>query len=237
MGFFDWLRGKRRPAAQAPPADPVLPDDVAAAAKPGQGALVFSDLESLMRLAESMEAAERQGPKRPLLYMFQHVALREAAFENHPELIRELAGEPSPLPLLHSRSRARLRCLQAGFLDVDHMDDDAEMEAEEELFSAVKVHPHRRGGHTAYVVTMPVPEASPEAHFVAIVHRDAEPHDYMQESPSTRYFTLEKTDGSDRPLLCEWRRDGSHMNYGEGPAPELGAFLDAVFDRVSAGVR
>jgi hypothetical protein len=83
-------------------------------------------------------------------------------------------------------------------------------------------------------VSMPIPESSPEAHFVAIVHKDDEPHDYMRESPSTRYFTLERTDVSDRPLLCEWRRDGSHGNYGDGPAPDLEAFADAVFERVLA---
>src|SRR5262249_43381014 len=42
---------------------------------------------------EEVEQQERSGdgPDRPLLYVFQHSALRDAAFENHPELIRELS--------------------------------------------------------------------------------------------------------------------------------------------------
>lgn len=65
-------------------------------------------------------------PKRPLLYLFQHVALREAAFENHPELIRELAEPPSRLPLLHFWSRASLQCERVGpFADDPSGENDA----------------------------------------------------------------------------------------------------------------
>ncbi|CAN5145128.1 hypothetical protein BH11PLA2_BH11PLA2_45250 [soil metagenome] len=154
--------------------------------------------------------------------MFQHVALWEAAFENNPELIRELASEGSPLTLLHFRSKAEIQCIDAGLLDIDYMDDDEAMDAEYELFRAVAIHHRKRAGYTAHVVAMPPPEFSPEAHFVAIVHKDDEPHEYMQESHSTRYFTLEKTDISDQPLLCEWLRDGTRENYGERTCPRVG---------------
>jgi hypothetical protein len=168
-------------------------------------------------------------PKRPLLYMFQHVALREAAFENHPELIRELAGSPSRLPLLHFQSKARLLCRQFELNDSLLEDDDAAMT----LFSAVKIHPHTQDGYTAYIVSMPEPESSLEAYFVAILHKDDEPHEYMARSLSTRYFTLEKADPpSDRPLFCEWFENDSRNNYGDGPVPTLAAFTTAVFERV-----
>ena len=78
MSFFDWLRGNGKPKpdqGSSVPGAP-LPDDVA---------------ESFDQMDDAMEAAE-EGPKRPLLYMFQYVALPEAAFENHPELKRELEG-------------------------------------------------------------------------------------------------------------------------------------------------
>jgi hypothetical protein len=164
-------------------------------------------------------------PGRPVLYAFQHVTLPEAAFQNHPELIRELAGgRPLGGPLVRFQGKAHIRCAAAGL--IDGTDDEAD------LFEPVAIHPRKRSGFTAYVVTMPVPESSPEAHFVAIVHKDDEAHEYMRESPSTRYFTLEKSDISDRPMLCEWRRDGSHANHGEGPAPNLEAFAHAVFERV-----
>jgi len=182
-------------------------------------------------------AAAAGGPTRPLLYAFQHVALREAAFENHPELIRELAEGPSTLPLLHFRSKALIRCMEAGLIDADPGEDDAAaLEAENELFSPVAVHPRRQAGYTAHIVAMPAPETCPEAYFVAIVHKDDEAHEYMRDSPATRYFTLEKADGPGRPLVCEWRRDGSRGNYGEGPAANIDAFVQAVFDRVAADV-
>ena len=95
------------------------------------------------------------------------------------------------------------------------------------------VHPHKRNGYTALVVTMPVPESPPEAHFVAIVRKDDESKEHRRESPSTRYFTLEKSH-TPLPVLCECRRDGSRRNYGEGPAPDIGAFVEAVFERVAA---
>ncbi|MFO0806919.1 MAG: hypothetical protein U0791_27770 [Gemmataceae bacterium] len=176
-------------------------------------------------------------PKRPLVHVFQHVELRNAAFENHPELIRDLGGARSSWPLLHMWSKARVRCEDLGLLPEGSDDIEGALEEDGKLFDAVSIRVLKRGGYTAYVVTMPPPEHCPESHLVAIVHKDDEPHEYMEESPSTRYFTLEKADISDRPLLCEWRRDGSRENYGEGPAPDSDDFANAVFDRVSAETR
>jgi hypothetical protein len=192
------------------------------------------EFEKVVAAADA--ATDRKGPRRPVLYAFQHRALRDAAFENHPELIRELA-EPSRYCLLsHSRTRARIWCEDAGLVSDDELDDDAALEAEEKLFESVAIHPRKRDGFTAYVVTMPPPEFCPEAHLVAIVHKDAEPHVYPKPSPSTRYFTLEKADGSVRPLLCEWGRDGSRKNYGPGPVPEVDAFAAEVLNRAVDGV-
>lgn len=168
---------------------------------------------------------------RPLVYMFQHVALREAAFENHPELMRDLA-DGSADRLGHFWSRARVRCIQAGMLDPA---DDAADQAEVELRDAVAVHTRRRDGHTVHVVRMPPPRVSPEAYLVAIVFRDGEPHEYGQPSPGTRYLTLELTVGLDRPMLCEWTRDGTHANYGLGPLPDVESFVGEVFARLRGG--
>lgn len=220
--------------ALRPPGLLVL-DDATIDGKPGQKAIVFNSLEDLLRLAEAVEQAER-GPKRPLLYMFQHVTLREAAFENHPELMRDLAGDGrSSWPLLHMWSKARIRCEEADLLPEGSGDTEGAFEEDSKLFDAVAIRPVKRGGYTAHVVTMPVPEGSPDAYLAAIVHKDDEAHEYMRGSPSTRYFTLERTDTPDRPLLCEWRRDGSRENYGEGPAPQVEPFADAVFERVGVG--
>ena len=100
------------------------------------------------------------------------------------------------------------------------------------MLEQITVHPHQRAGYTAYVLVMPEPKFAPEAHFVAIVHRDDEPHEYMTPSPSTRYLTLEKTREAPQPLLCEWNAVGSHINSGTTLAPDLASFLDGVFRRL-----
>lgn len=140
------------------------------------------------------------------------------------------------MPLMHFRSKARLICEYAGTLppelDLDDATADAAMDAEAELFAPVAIHPHHRNGYTAYLITMPTPQSATEAHLVAILHKDDEPHEYMQLSPSTRYFVLEKTFDAGRTVMCEWGRDETHANYGVGTAPDQEAFAVAVFERV-----
>lgn len=216
MDFPDWWLGQRKAEGEVRPLGAVPPND---------------DVEAFDRTDHALEATG--GRPRPLLYMFQYVVLREAAFQNHPELIRELEGKRSMLPLLHFQSKAHLRCIEAGLIDPYQQETDAGMEAESKLFEAVAVHPHKRNGYTAHVVSMPQPESPLEAHFVAIVHKDDEPKRYRQASPSTRYFTLEKSLTA-LPLLCEHRPDGSRTNYGERPSPDMGDFVGAVFERVHA---
>lgn len=219
MSLFDWLWGKKSPEQGHPDSDAGAP---------------FADVE--LQTDDETRDAE-QGPKRPVLYMFQYVALPEAAFENHPELIRAFEEEgSSPMPLLHFQSKAHLECVHAGWIDPDQWQTEAGIQRDLELFKTVSVHPHKRNGYTAYVVKMPVPESLPEAHFVAIVYKDDEPKVHGSESPSTRYFTLEKSH-TPLPVLCECMRDGSRRNYGEGPAPEISDFVEAVFARVFAGTR
>lgn len=86
---------------------------------------------------------------------------------------------------------------------------------------------HLPPGTLAVVLALPSPAAVTEAHFVAVV---------STQPKGARYFTLEL--GVDFPsedprtVFCEWA-GGSHVNFGTGPAPELGAFLDAVEAQVS----
>lgn len=188
-------------------------------------------------MADSFTQAARPaqaGLQRPLLYLFQFVTLPEEAFQNHPELIRELVNEPvEDMPLLHARSIARIRCEQMGLPQLTLENSSSDIVAEYKLFSTVTVQAHKSNGYTAHVVTMPEPQFPPEAYFAAIVFKDDEPKEYMQPSPSTRYFTLEKSKG-ELPVLGECLRDGKRRNYGAGPAPDKAAFLQAVLERVNA---
>lgn len=223
MGLFSWLRGKRKPSA-------MFVTDMTLDGVPGRNALVFSNLEEMMRMAEQMNKLEESGLDRPILYEFQHVVLRDAAFQNHPELLRELDGDPSPIPLLHFQSKARVHLVMSGQDDPNEDDFDADAE----LFSAVRVQTRKGKGHTILVVTMPEPAAAPEAHFAAIAFKDSEPRKPMVASASTRYFTLEKSMYPDVTMLCEWSREGSHLNHGEGPPPKEKQFFVAVLNKFTA---
>jgi hypothetical protein len=211
MGLFDFIFGKRKPATF------------------DRGAALNFEFESQMnRMEEETSELSHQ-----LMYMIQHVTLREAAFQNHPELVRELAGEKPTIPLLHFISKGLVRCQMAGLVD-----DDDEMEAlmdytvERFVQAETTVYPSKQHGFTAYLFNMPEPINCPECFFVEIVHRDDELHEFMHESPSTRYFTLEKPAFPTDPIFCEWDREGKHLNYGECTATTLGSFANYVLEKV-----
>ena len=86
---------------------------------------------------------------------------------------------------------------------------------------------HLGMGQLAVVLALPAPEAVTEAHLVAIV---------AARPKVTRYFTLEHgmeiPADSARTVCCEWT-EGKHVNFGTGPAPEVGAFLDWIEAHVS----
>ena len=78
----------------------------------------------------------------------------------------------------------------------------------------------------AALIELPPATEIAEAHLVAAVLADG-----------PRYFTLEKGVAlpamTPRTVLCEWRAEGQHVNYGDGPAAEAGAFLAAVEAKVN----
>jgi len=134
--------------------------------------------------------------------------------------------------LQYFQVRARALCNTPGSLGVDQSDDDSAIEAMIRLFEPVRIQPYERDGFTAHVVTMPKPEGDGECHFVAIVYRDSESRGHMEESPSTRYMTLEMSHVSERPFLCEWDRTSRHLNCGDGPEPDATLFAEAILSRI-----
>ena len=145
------------------------------------------------------------------------VTLREAAFGKHPELLNDLR-ELSPLriPLSHFWAQARVRCMSQGFLN-----DAVPSKDDFELFNAVKLHTFKRGGFTLYVVAMPPPHSRPEAYFAGMAFKDDEFEVGHVESPSTRYFTLEMTEVSQKPPGTEDRDRGYKLKmYARYGVPE-----------------
>jgi hypothetical protein len=83
----------------------------------------------------------------------------------------------------------------------------------------------------AACITLPQPTEMPEAYFAAFVHRPASEDPLDSKRSFTRYFTLEygqRIDGSPRTVLCEWTADGSHLNYGDGPPPQMDLFINSI---------
>jgi hypothetical protein len=86
-------------------------------------------------------------------------------------------------------------------------------------------------GSQVAVITLPPPEGVTEAHLTAACYRP--PEEEGGDDGLARYFTLEKGASFDEPrtALCEWTRDGVHMNYGTGPDPEVEALLTVLIER------
>lgn len=160
--------------------------------------------------------------QRQLLYTLQFEVLPQAAFQNHPELIRDLEEPGKRVNLLHFRSQTLVRC-GAGTGSIARMVDDMD------AFGELRIETHRQNGHSLYLITMPEP-SPPCARFVAIVYRDDEPRSWGQASPSTRYFTLEHGGGG-KVFLCECKPDLSHRNVCELPVDQQ-AFVEAIFQRL-----
>jgi hypothetical protein len=94
------------------------------------------------------------------------------------------------------------------------------------------------GNTTAVIVTLPPPEASPEAYFVALVYRPEHKRLYGilgKQTRLARYVTLElginAFDGEKTTVLCEWAGD-MHLNTGTGPVATKEAFISRLVDMV-----
>lgn len=87
-------------------------------------------------------------------------------------------------------------------------------------------------GYRAATITLPPALGPTEAHMVAIVYRGPRRRLWFRKSPAMlRYLTLEYSSdpSTDRPftVLGEWTPH-EHANYGEGPEPDVSAFLNAI---------
>lgn len=99
------------------------------------------------------------------------------------------------------------------------------------------VHCVKVGRFPCAVVAFPPPRATTEVFFTATVLL-ADPAEVTRDAPppAARYFTLEKGftfEGPPRTVLCEWTAAGAHANKGDGPVPELAAFVAAVEGHVA----
>lgn len=91
---------------------------------------------------------------------------------------------------------------------------------------------HECAGRSVVLVTLPQPEHAAEAHFIGIV--------LDRDDPTfLRYVVLEHswdTQSQPRTVLGEWTRDGSDINFGDGPQPTESEFVAIVCERFTEQV-
>lgn len=151
---------------------------------------------------------------------FAHHYLRDCVFQ-HPDLLAILAA-PTGQEYLDGMWD---RCGEK--LD----------ERERNASAGLRVLPTRAvGNYSAILVEIPGPVEIADAHLVAIVFGQRKRRwPFGRARWNIRYFTLELSLGSggeDGTIVGEWTwargRPESHVNYGDGPAPEPEAFVAAL---------
>jgi hypothetical protein len=157
-------------------------------------------------------------------YTFAHYALRLFAFHHPLNCMAILSSPESETFLADLLESAAEHCRERG--------ETADFQA-----SDLVVHRVRTGSFPCAIIEMPPPRAITEAFYAALVLLvDTELAKPDLTNASLRYFTLEKgftEDGSSRTVLCEWTSEGSHVNYGDGPAPDWEAFAHAIARQLS----
>jgi hypothetical protein len=156
-------------------------------------------------------------------YFFAHYALRQAAFDDPLACLAILASPKEREFLASLWASVARHCEGHGEASGLSVED-------------VTVYRLRVGEAPCAVIQMPPPRGTTEAYFVAmLLHLPPSGKVNEPADINLRYFTLEKGSsmgGASRTVLCEWTKDGSHVNFGEGPEAELSAFIAAVDERL-----
>lgn len=148
---------------------------------------------------------------QPLLYFFEHVSLREAAFR-YDQHVHRLIPNPRQAgePVTRLFAKAALYAASVPTFRSETMVEDMTGFIRQIGFETI-----RKGGYTIHLMRMPPPEFPPEAYFVAIVYKDGELLIEGTPAPSTRYITFEKTPVTGRAVaLGEWDVNGKHKLHG-----------------------
>ena len=153
-------------------------------------------------------------------YTLAHLALRDAAFE-HPLAVLSVLASPQAQEFLAEVFRSVATHCREREPRPDFQPED------------VKIHTVRVSRYPCAVIEMPTPRTAAEAYFVAAVLL-ADPTKELPVSKEVqlRYITLEEgfvfPGAPPRTVLAEWTADRTHVNFGDGPPPQLEAFVAAI---------
>jgi len=171
---------------------------------------------------EGLKARLGNSQPRPHHYVLGHVALRSLALEN-PLRFLSIMGTPDADKFLNAVYQNLVESLK------DEGPPDFTL-------NDVRYDRGKLGDWLCVVFTLPPPKEVTEVYFCCLAgHLDQNDPNPTPESIKARWFTLEyglTDDGGKRTVLCEWTKDGTHKNYGDGPEPTLDNFLQAVADKI-----
>ena len=186
--------------------------------RPQRAAGVDDELEAFLK---------REDSPRPQYYTFAHYVLRQATFQ---------LGAACLGVLVSPRREEFLRTIWDAAADSCRQTDPS-VALDPFPAASIQVAPLRAGPFPCAVVKMPPPRGTTECHLVGIVaHVDIAAGEEPTEQTAVSYFTLEQgasLDGSARTVLCEWTREGSHLNFGGGPPAEPEAFANAIGQKLA----
>ena len=164
-------------------------------------------------------------------YVFAHQWLPATFFAIPERMVGDLLANDATDGIRHSWDRLGARLAAAERLDPVGLE--------------ARVVPVHEDDHSDYyaIVTLPEPQAVPEAYFVGMVVRPVdgelvaeEVSGTVREGTKLWYFTLERSVDSDlvtpSTVLCAWH-EGTHLNFGEAVEPTMKDFLGAITRRVS----
>jgi hypothetical protein len=153
----------------------------------------------------------------PHHYVLAHVAFRSFCQDNPLGFFAMMASPNRAELMANIWEQVRKHCDPEGEPSFDIAD--------------VQVNTARIKNYPSLVFTMPTPTATSEAYFVALVLLIDTGQPKPPQNPEFACWTLEKgatLDGSDRTVLCRWKKDDSHENFGDGPPPTLPEFARAL---------
>jgi hypothetical protein len=185
---------------------------------------------------------EDRSPAERVYYYFQHVALRDAALHAGHKSWSEVieAGRIGEQNARYFWAKATHAAVAAGAVppaSLRMLSDpaaQAALEAGAATVSDVTVCRYRRKEYTAWVLDMPSPKFVGDAHFIAAMSKDEGAESTEGQGAGVRYVLLEAS-FTPEPMLCEWTRDGEHVNHGSRPALDRDSFASEVLGLAGAG--
>jgi len=154
-------------------------------------------------------------------YMLAHVALRSIAHADPMTFFSVLASAKKDAFL-----EALLQSVEDNNDSEEHLDFSV---------ADLALHPGRVGEYPVIYLEFPSPQRATEVYFVGAVLKLMD-HETVQASeiPEVDFYTLERgvnLGGETQTVLGGWNPQGDHANFGEGPAPEIQAFHQAICAR------